>query len=737
MNEHKKINKLLASFALGELSAEAQTEIKAHLSVCPQCASELKRLEALLGCAGRIGELSADARTCESAKQAVFTAIKSEEMKPARKASTSLKFIWGTIVKSRITKVAIPAVVAVGVILAWFYSSVSITSPAFGVEDVLDAMRKAKWMHIEYEIAELNADPNAIGKAKRQVETWISVDPRRLIVVRADGSIDFSDEELGKTASYDPETNTITLTTYEANMSNEQASSIGDLLLKQLSELEKRGDKVTYSDAIYQDKLVTRIDVDRSDESGAGQRMSMFVDPQTHLPRKLTFEQVASGQRVVASGIFDYPERGPTDIYEAGAPRDAELKTIDRRPTPAFVEAIRPYREAREKLVSKYVLITTRISLKDFIDTVNVIYNDGRQQRFEHHSVFKPGDAIDQMWAVHSTAMGRTFESLLDWARKAKSGSTTIYLYDGQYYYRFERDDAGKWTSGSRQYWPDFNPIPDEDLAELGWPLMSTQGKVVENDYSQAHNLLCAETRSEHQIRDGKLMISARRNLFYLDPEHGYICRRVEVFAHLQPSAATPVDELDFDPAEIPSEPCSITEITELGQTDTGQWYPLRIEHRTPSRLSSVTRTYLRTDCEFPEDIFDPDKVISEAGQAGPVQRKSYKQIFSEAIGTIDSLESWPEPGELVEQYWQARAAKDYDKLAVFWPGSATWNQRVLADEKPVEYVAGQAQEAGEVGVNVPYASKNYYEEHGTYNLIMRLTNEKSAKGRYYIYSGN
>ncbi len=79
MNKHRKINKLLTAFALGELSCESQAEIEAHLSVCPQCASELKRLEALLESAERVRGLSADTRSCESAERAVLEAAQNQQ----------------------------------------------------------------------------------------------------------------------------------------------------------------------------------------------------------------------------------------------------------------------------------------------------------------------------------------------------------------------------------------------------------------------------------------------------------------------------------------------------------------------------------------------------------------------------------------------------------------------------------------------------------------------------------
>jgi len=105
MKEHERINKLLEDFALGELSQQKETEVKTHLAECPQCSSELKRLETLLECTERIRELSADKQMCESAKQAVLEALKSKGTEqPTPKSNIGLEFIWKTIMKSWITK---------------------------------------------------------------------------------------------------------------------------------------------------------------------------------------------------------------------------------------------------------------------------------------------------------------------------------------------------------------------------------------------------------------------------------------------------------------------------------------------------------------------------------------------------------------------------------------------------------------------------------------------------------
>lgn len=114
------------------------------------------------------------------------------------------------------------------------------------------------------------------------------------------------------------------------------------------------------------------------------------------------------------------------------------------------------------------------------------------------------------------------------------------------------------------------------------------------------------------------------------------------------------------------------------------------------------------------------------------------KSLIEQIVAKIDSRKNWPEPRGLVTAYWQARAKKDFEEMAIMWPGSEEWNEKLLKDEKAVEYVFGDVQEAEiEKHIIVPYATKSYYEQHKSYNLKMQLSNKKSSVGRYYIVSGN
>jgi len=116
MNKHDKISRLLTASALGELSPEAQAEVNTHLTKCPQCSSELKKLKTLLEYTGRISELSTDAKMCESAKQTIFTAVESEKNQPSPRPNTGLEPIWRTIMYSRTIKYAAAAVIAIVVL---------------------------------------------------------------------------------------------------------------------------------------------------------------------------------------------------------------------------------------------------------------------------------------------------------------------------------------------------------------------------------------------------------------------------------------------------------------------------------------------------------------------------------------------------------------------------------------------------------------------------------------------
>lgn len=43
----------------------------------------------------------------------------------------------------------------------------------------------------------------------------------------------------------------------------------------------------------------------------------------------MVYQKTTKGESVTLLMLIDYPPTGPKDIYEAGAPHDAEVKVID------------------------------------------------------------------------------------------------------------------------------------------------------------------------------------------------------------------------------------------------------------------------------------------------------------------------------------------------------------------------------------------------------------------------
>jgi len=115
---HKEINELLPGYVLGDLSELEAFRVREHLSKCKRCSSEFERLESLLESAQHMKRLSADEHLCKSARETLFRAIESEEIKthPDR-PKTGLALLWRTAMNNKIMASATAAVIIVCVLL--------------------------------------------------------------------------------------------------------------------------------------------------------------------------------------------------------------------------------------------------------------------------------------------------------------------------------------------------------------------------------------------------------------------------------------------------------------------------------------------------------------------------------------------------------------------------------------------------------------------------------------------
>lgn len=514
--------------------------------------------------------------------------------------------------KSKITKLA-----AAAVIIAFIFSMTLLdktVAPAFSMNDVLGAMAKAEWLHRTWEFTEINTESDTTGQEIK--ESWTSINPRREITIFKNSSIyfvEYSTSEL-KAQRYDADTNVLTIT-HRPTLERKSHASIEDMVLGELLSLEKIGAKVEYIDTVYDGNPAKIINTDYLNENGVHLKLSTVVDVETYLPRRMTYHYETADKSATANITYDYPKTGPTNIYQAGTPRDAQVKVIDHRPSTEFLEAIRPYREARENLPEQRIVVDIENEINGR-SRICVIYTDGSIQRFEQLVRFTddtPPDTDD-------------FDTILDWARSwarsAKSEELSIQLFDGDVVYRVRRDYRNRWTN--KRYSSDLK-LPEFVIGGLirrGWPRIGN-GQIVHNDYSNKNNLLCIATSSGPSFKGNKLNTPAEETLFYIDPERDYICVRIEAFSYITPPYGKPeIDDLSFKPSKTPTEPYWVTKVTKFGQTDTGQWYPKEITTNrlswwldypgntdTPEDEKFVIRLYLDSKPEFPDGIFDPESL--------------------------------------------------------------------------------------------------------------------------------
>ena len=567
--------------------------------------------------------------TNESKDNDVFNKIIDAAYK--NKTSANKLITWRIIMKTNITNIAAAAVIFIAVMLILQNGSVNIETPAFGLDDIATAIQNAEWIHCTMTLEELsgNTDDSPMGIGEGW-ESWQSVQPSLSIEKHSNGTIYFTEEDIAKTSIYDPESNIINVKYKQLSDSQETYASISDMFTAQFTDIKNRFDKVKYEEGVFEGQPVTIISIDYTSEGGLHSIISIVVDPETYLPKKTCIQQAFLKKNLTAkmTGIYDYPKSGPVDIYELGAPQDAKvvvIDSIDMRDNPELIEALTPYNKARENLVSDYILITT-YQYGSSVHTITVTYNQGRRQRSEYHPVWGSVNSEDDKIG-YKEALGDSFDSMLKWSQdyeNSKGKNLSIHIYDGEYYYRAEKDPLDEWTINEKQQWPDHNPIGLNDLSDWGWPNILPKNNVtkIENDYSRENNLIAFERILEPDIRrDGKLACAAQKDIHYLDPSRDYMCVRKEQF-HRMIRGGIEIKDVEFDLNEIPDELSSVRFVSEFGQTDNGQWYPKKIEKHSkrwdadgkekPLSLSLIHTLYLKTNPEFPEGIFDPNNLPKE-----------------------------------------------------------------------------------------------------------------------------
>ncbi|MCK5272291.1 MAG: hypothetical protein KAJ52_06925 [Sedimentisphaerales bacterium] len=526
--------------------------------------------------------------------------------------------IWRIIMKSRITQLTTAAVIIIAVIIGinQLGGPVDITTIAFA--DITEAMNNVPWMH--------TSSRGFDHRVKGVVELWVGFETKINAVKDFNGEIRFWNVKEHKQYKYDPDTQTITIDyAYEDKMPLTMSSPVS--LLESMHKMFKeQGAEIITKRGEYngQNVQIQEISLSSVGQNAGSNILRFYIQSNSKLLLAAQVKGTDSNGNIVVDGetTFDYPQTGPADIYDLGAPRDARI--IDKLPKKDYQAIWDIYRHSRTNATKQYIAVITRVSLGDFIDTVDVDYKLGRKHRLEGHAVFNQGEGIDKAWPEHKKQLGDSFESLLEWSRVHydKKGHISISLYDGEYYCSISNDDKGNWGELRKHYKSNFSSVsnmPCSHLGWLAWPIIGKKGHIIKDDYARENNLICIERLQQGSIYRGRVNLPGRF-LYYLDPQKDYICRRH--VTEWRPNAQWQEDKgwlTDVEPEKIRDGSITNMDITEFIEAPNGYWYPrIIVEKQTgvrkdyqdvPLKVNTIKTVYLRTDPEFPEDIFDVTKL--------------------------------------------------------------------------------------------------------------------------------
>jgi len=608
--------------------------------------------------------------------------------------------------------------------LVWIFLGNGGTASAYAfLEEAVANAKSAGWVHTRFEGPEEN------------IEMWVRFKPFRQFGVEGD-KVSLTDLGEKRRYSYDPETNTVLI---EPCLVDDRAltesSNFLDALLTSLKESPDAYESLEDTEEVIDGKKYRVLSI-------AAQESSMRVIIDGDLLRVVRYEakRMVEGEPVqVMAVVFDYPATGPEDIYALGVPRDA---IIENRVNESVISIRESEHQAREAFAPTYFAIVYKGREAGdggvTAEKINVVYKKNGRLRVEEYPALPWGESTgsydlklrlptDDMGAVEREISKRKLWRV--YFAEPGEKLPTLVGFDDDYAIK-----AVRTRIGIGQFIPEGISWPG------GMPVTGTAtipGRATDFGY-----LVAAEkTKMGRVLEDGMTAYAPHRERWYYNRERDWI---LEEWTNEFDAAGEWQDDKDWlddlDPdAPRPWRETHTRRVVEYGSTPALQWYAGKVVDEQGSsgrKTTRVTIVHVDTTREIPDTLFDPSSIESEEFFVPKEKLHGWHEHV--ALKEIDSREHWPEmPAEVAEAYWRARNAKDFQEMAVLWPGSGSWHEKALAAEEPTEYVFDEGREAASGQYYVPYCSKQYYEENGRFNLKMVLRNDRSEKGRWYITSGN
>jgi hypothetical protein len=324
------------------------------------------------------------------------------------------------------------------------------------------------------------------------------------------------------------------------------------------------------------------------------QRIRIRVDPKTKLPQSLVFQ---SRDEPEGTMLFDYPERGPADLYELGAPRTAKI--VDRVPADDLERIGAGLKTGR-------VRFDDYRAIMDMGDGTNIkrVWRKGRKWRAEMLLTWVkewppfPRDADSAWWKAHQADYPVTLQAVCDGEK--------VYYYqaEGNLFDRNARKPPKLKLSMTQAINPSDDPF-------MPWPHLFVE--------HLSHPMVWSPTPEREFILDAKpgdgpgntirLRVHDTRSTdpahsdfwkLWINPAQGYISLRTEsrVFESQNPPKIAYVDTMTME---------------DLRQSPSGFWYPGKVRRissnfkvQQPANFNpeQIWKYHLEFDVPMPDELF-------------------------------------------------------------------------------------------------------------------------------------
>ena len=481
--------------------------------------------------------------------------------------------------------------------------------------EAVESTQKAEWLHTKGKVA------------GEDFELWLSLHPFRGFVRRGD-RVEGADEASQRAYEYDPAARTLTVKYMdEVPREVQEAENYLAVIMRGIERAQREHlIEISTSKELVLGRTHTVYSITKTDVRG---ETRLIVDESS---RRIVRMESSVAKGPLGPGPFaiefDYPETGPTDIYAAGVPRDAEV--VDQLPSPDLLQLHQRIKEARERFAPTYHAIMywgdRRRADNSYLHWVLVAYKKNGRYRIERYTPAVGTRAVDispdDVAALEAWIATRPVREVYFGGPYESSEATSVTLN----------------SEGNLEWEKRFRTelmVSDKTVEHYtwSWPPSRKKGLMLPPKDGPSGRLIGQEQNTQGLVREGDIVVFPTRTRRYWNPRRDYVQEEVERLSDVQAPWQKDKDWMkDADPELIKKKwlsaaskikeyrSTSTERVIEYGQTKEGQWYAKKIMKETRRNTGSLSPTivviHLDTERDIPDERLDPDSITAEMFRA-------------------------------------------------------------------------------------------------------------------------